>query len=137
MDHLAPAARSSLMSRVRRADTEAELLFRRALFASGARGYRLHQRLLRCRPDVVFSRARVAVFVDGCFWHCCRRCAVLPRSNRAYWVPKLARNVSRDRAICRQLRRDGWTVIRIWEHQVLADPEACARRVSRVLSLSA
>jgi DNA mismatch endonuclease (patch repair protein) len=65
----------------------------------------------------VFSRARVAVFVDGCFWHCCKRCAGLPRSNRAYWVPKLARNVSRDQAVRRGLRRDGWTVIRVCEHE--------------------
>jgi DNA mismatch endonuclease, patch repair protein len=68
------------------------------------------------RPDVVFTRAKVAVFVDGCFWHSCPLHGTSPRSNRDYWGPKLARNAERDRANTVALRRDGWRVVRIWEH---------------------
>jgi DNA mismatch endonuclease (patch repair protein) len=135
MDHLTREERSRLMSRIRRTDTEPELVFRRALFAGGARGYRLHRRLDGCRPDLLFTRARVVVFIDGCFWHGCRRCEIpMPRSNRSYWLPKLARNIARDRTVRRRLRRNGWNVIRIWEHEVSADATACARRVLQILS---
>src|SRR5688500_3866435 len=107
MDRHDAATRSYVMSRIRRENTRPEVLLRRALFAAGARGYRVHARLPG-RPDVVFGKARLAVFVDGCFWHGCKKCAIpLPRSNRAYWLPKLARNVARDRTVKRLLRREG------------------------------
>src|SRR4051812_22352436 len=92
MDRHDAATRSYVMSRIRRENTGPEVLLRQALCSAGARGYRIHARLPG-RPDVIFGRARVAVFVDGCFWHGCRKCAIaLPRSNRSYWLPKLARN---------------------------------------------
>lgn len=117
------------MSRIRKTDTKPELLLRRALFALGARGWRLRAKLPGT-PDLVFSRARLAVFVDGCFWHACPRCAIpSPRSNQAYWGPKIERNVARDARVKRELRALGWQVLRLWEHQVMRDPEACAATV--------
>ena len=81
------------------------------------------------RPDVVFPRARVAVFVDGCFWHCCPEHGTSPRANTAYWLPKLKRNVSRDRAVD-DAGRAGWCVLRAWEHE---DPAVVADRVENAL----
>lgn len=76
---------------------------------------RTDERLIR--PDVVFTRARLAVFVDGCFWHCCPKHGTQPESNTGYWGPKLARNVERDREVNDALARAGWIVIRGWEHE--------------------
>lgn len=78
------------------------------------------------RPDVVFTRAKVAVFVDGCFWHCCPIHGTEPRANRTYWRPKLKRNVDRDVAVNMALKADGWIVIRGWEHE---EPATIADRV--------
>jgi DNA mismatch endonuclease (patch repair protein) len=131
VDLYAKSTRSYVMSRIRKRNTKPEILLRRALFAAGARGYRVHAKLPG-RPDVVFSKARLAVFVDGCFWHQCRKCGIpVPQSNRAYWGPKLARNIARDRRNNRQLRALGWSVFHLWEHQVVRDPAACAARVLR------
>jgi DNA mismatch endonuclease (patch repair protein) len=82
------------------------------------------------RPDIVSTRARLAVFVDGCFWHCCPEHGNQPRANTDYWRPKLERNVARDRAVDAALACTGWTVLRAWEHE---DPEAVADRVEEAL----
>ena len=84
----------------------------------------LHQAV---RPDFVFRAARLAVFVDGCFWHACPRHSNLPVNNRAFWRKKLAVNRNRDRLVNRTLRRLGWRVVRIWEHE-LRHPESCAAK---------
>ena len=82
------------------------------------------------QPDIVFSGAHLAVFVDGCFWHRCPEHGTEPRSNTAYWKPKLDRNVARDRDTEAQLRERGWTVLRAWEHE---DPTVVADRIETVL----
>jgi DNA mismatch endonuclease, patch repair protein len=104
----------------KRRDTKPELALRSALHARGLRfrkDYRLNLGTLRPRPDIVFTRSRVAVFVDGCFWHSCpEHRGTTPKTNSDYWEPKLARNVERDREYDDALRAAGWTVIRVWEH---------------------
>ena len=105
----------------RRADTRPELALRRALHGRGFR-YRKDYRLdladgVRVRPDIVFTARKVAVFVDGCFWHCCPEHGSQPAANAWYWEPKLRRNVDRDRAADAALGQAGWTVIRFWEHE--------------------
>jgi DNA mismatch endonuclease (patch repair protein) len=85
---------------------------------------------LRCRPDVVFSKARVAVFVDGCFWHRCPQHLTDPRTNSTYWAAKLDRNVARDRRNDAALEAAGWHVIRVWEHE---SPSGAADRVEAAL----
>jgi len=82
------------------------------------------------QPDAVFSRAKVVVFVDGCFWHCCPEHGSRPRINSAYWGPKLARNVARDADTDHRLAALGWTVLRAWEHE---DPSVVADRVEAVV----
>lgn len=106
----------------RRINTTPEVRLRSALHRLGFRfrkDYPIHTETIRTRPDIVFTRARVAVFVDGCFWHRCPRHGQVPRSNRAYWQEKLKRNVERDRQATEALGRAGWTVIRIWEHEAI------------------
>jgi DNA mismatch endonuclease (patch repair protein) len=107
------------MSRNRSRDTKPELLLRRALWAAGLR-YRTRTGV-RGKPDVVFTRARVAVFVDGCFWHACPQHYCEPLSNAEYWKRKIERNRERDAAVTSALEADGWTVLRFWEHEVMTD----------------
>jgi DNA mismatch endonuclease (patch repair protein) len=116
------------MQRQRRADTQPELRLRAELHRAGLR-YRIHHPLpgTRRRADVVFSGARVAVFVDGCFWHCCPEHGTKPRNNAEWWSAKLAGNVLRDRDTDRRLVEQGWRVVRVWEHE---DPAEAARRVA-------
>ena len=107
----------------RATDTSVEVALRRALHARGLR-YRKNQRIgerLPARTDIVFTRARVAVFVDGCFWHGCPTHGELPIANREFWRVKLDRTRQRDHDVTEALRREGWHVMRIWEHDVLAD----------------
>jgi len=89
----------------------------------------------RISADFVFREERVAVFVDGCFWHACPKHSNVPASNRAFWKRKLARNQFRDRQVNRMLRKIGWRVIRIWEHDLAKRGEGCARRIMEALSL--
>jgi DNA mismatch endonuclease (patch repair protein) len=117
----------------RRKDTGPERLLRSALHARGLR-YRVDRRLdlgaRRVRPDIVFTSAKVAVFVDGCFWHRCPLHATHPVANADYWQAKFDRNLERDRADDAALSAAGWTVIRIWEHE---DSEDAARRVEAAI----
>lgn len=103
----------------KRRDTQPELLVRRLLHARGLR-YRVDHRVAsqtRSRVDVAFTKQRIAVFIDGCFWHSCPEHLHLPRANADYWIPKLARNVERDAEVSTVLRDLGWTVLRFWEHE--------------------
>lgn len=109
------------MAAVRGGNTQPELRLRRALHALGLR-YRVDLAPLpglRRRGDIVFTRRRVAVMVDGCFWHRCPAHGSQPKANSSWWSEKLDRNVERDRETDRLLRDAGWTVVRIWEHEPL------------------
>lgn len=107
------------MSANKRTDTKPELALRSALHRAGLR-FRKDLRVdvdgLRVRPDIVFTRRKVAVFVDGCYWHSCPQHAVTPKTNVDFWVAKLARNVERDREQDAALHAAGWKVVRVWEH---------------------
>ena len=125
-------ARRRIMQAIKSRDTEPELALRRNLHAMGLR-YRVDRRPLpgvRRRADIVFGPAKVAVFVDGCFWHRCPHHAADPKTNSDYWVPKLERNAERDRETDFLLTEAGWLSIRIWEHE---DPLVAASRVSRLV----
>lgn len=114
-------------------DTKPELAVRRGLHAAGFR-YRVDVRPsleLRTRADIVFTRLRIAVFIDGCFWHGCPLHASLPKKNADYWVPKLRRNVERDRETTLRLNSLGWTVLRYWEHQSVSEIVASIEKAYR------
>jgi DNA mismatch endonuclease (patch repair protein) len=123
------------MKNTPRRDTPKELALRRELHSRGLRYLVDSAPLpgLRRRADLVFRGARVAVFVDGCFWHGCPRHGTVPVANRNWWVEKLARNVERDCDTGERLRQAGWHVVRVWEHE--ATP-AAADRVERALTPS-
>ena len=134
MSPATPAASSAQvrarMSRQRSRDTGPELALRRELHRRGLR-YRVDRRPepdLRTRADLVFPRARVVVFVDGCFWHRCPEHHTEPTANAQWWRRKLDANQARDRATDATLTERGWTVIRVWEHE---DPNTAADRVQR------
>lgn len=120
--------RSENMARIRGSDTRPELALRSALHSRGLR-YRLNRRLAFGRPDLVFAGRRLAVFVDGCFWHGCPAHYVAPRSRVRFWSGKLNENVIRDRRQTSEAEATGWTVLRIWEHEIEEDAEAAADRV--------
>lgn len=117
-------ARSNNMRANRRTDTKPEVRLRQALHARGHR-YRKDLRLRlparAVRPDIVFTRRKLAVFVDGCFWHLCPEHGRQPTVNGTYWGPKLLKNVERDREADRALEAAGWGVVRLWEHLALDD----------------
>jgi len=113
-------------------DTQPELLVRRALHARGLR-FRVDLRpeaTLRTRADIVFTRRRIAVYIDGCFWHGCPLHGTNPKANADYWTPKLARNVERDREATVALEALGWVVLRFWSHEPV--DEVVARIAARV-----
>lgn len=125
-----PLTRSQIMSRVRSKDSAAERSLRSALHARGLR-FRLHRRVHGVIVDIVFPSSAVLVFVDGCFWHGCPLHATFPKTNKEYWLPKLQENRSRDKRQSGRLRKAGWKVIRVWEHECLPPSP---RIVARILS---
>lgn len=124
------AARRRNMQAVRSRDTKPEQLIRRLLHARGLR-YRVAARPvpdLRRTADIVFRPAKVAVFIDGCYWHGCPEHYVAPRTNPEFWSAKVAGNMARDRDTDQQLTAAGWTVLRFWEHESSAE---CAMRIAQ------
>lgn len=134
----APPPTNAAVTRVMRAnrqkDTGPELAIRSELHRRGLR-YRVHVQPvpgLRCNADVVFGGARIAVFVDGCWWHGCPEHRSLPKANRDWWDAKIQRTVERDRRNDAALAEAGWLAIRIWEHE---QPSTAARRIEAELKL--
>ncbi len=129
-DVFTKAKRSAVMSLIRSSGNRAtELRFIALMREYGITGWRRNARVFG-KPDFVFRRERVAVFVDGCFWHRCPRHATTPAGNRDFWKAKLARNAARDREVTRTLRKAGWTVLRIWECALI--PKRAERTLSRI-----
>ncbi|AYJ47189.1 very short patch repair endonuclease [Rhodococcus sp. P1Y] len=117
------AATSARLSKQRRRDTKPEVALRQELHRRGLRYFvdRAPLKGMRRRADLVFPRRKVAVFVDGCFWHSCPIHATKPRNNAQWWADKLDANVARDRDTDDRLAAQGWTVVRVWEHEPASD----------------
>jgi DNA mismatch endonuclease (patch repair protein) len=120
------------MASIRGRDTVPEMIVRRLLWAQGIR-YRIHDKRVPGRPDISNNSRKVAVFIDGCFWHGCRKCYKEPTSNIEFWRRKLDKNIQRRRVVKHKLRTDSWTVLEFWEHEVLSSPSSVARKVARHL----
>ena len=132
-DDLTPAQRSYAMSRVRgRNNRSTERAFVSLVWRAGIRGWRRHAPIAG-RPDVVFPQLRIAVFLDGCFWHQCPECFRWPATNAEYWRGKIGGNRRRDRRVTAALRSEGWTVLRLWEHE-LREPRLVERRLRRSIT---
>jgi DNA mismatch endonuclease, patch repair protein len=131
-DVLTPGQRTFNMSRIRGKNTGPEVKIRKMLFAHGIRGYRIHYDLPG-KPDIVFIRKKVVVFIDGCFWHKCPDCFHEPETRKDFWMKKIGSNVARDERNDRQLTKDGWHVLHIWEHEVRKEPEQVVRQIIDLL----
>ena len=128
-DNLDARTRSKVMSSIKGRNTVPELMIRKGLWALG-KSYRLHDRRLPGTPDICNFRSKVAVFIDGCFWHGCRSCYREPTSNVVFWRNKLRDNKRRRKRVKLQLQSLGFLVLEFWEHQILADPESVAAQIS-------
>jgi len=132
-DHLSPQKRSWNMSLIRSSDTKPEILVRQILHSLGFR-FRLHQKTLPGKPDIVLKKYKTVVFVHGCFWHQHKGCkrANIPKSNQSYWSRKLERNKKRDVMHKKDLRKLGWKTITIWECEI-KNAEKLRTKLSKLL----
>jgi DNA mismatch endonuclease (patch repair protein) len=131
-----PEARRSNMRAIRsHRNKTTELKFRGLIVASRISGWRMHISDLPGRPDFYFPAKRLAVFVDGCFWHSCPNCGHTPRTNSEYWTVKLTRNRERDHRVSRALRREGIKVLRFWECSLRENSKMCLRLLKKALRL--
>ena len=144
-DVFTKAKRPEVMSRIRsRGNQATELALARLLRVNGITGWRRHfeirktekgKQKFKVRPDFVFPKHRLAVFVDGCFWHGCPKHATKPKNNRAFWRRKFSANKARDALVTRTLKRTGWRVLRIWEHAFARRNQTrLMRRIQRALA---
>lgn len=133
MDNLTKEQRTLCMSRIRSKNTKPELVVRRVLSKMGIR-YRLHNSKLPGKPDIIISKAKTIIFINGCFWHQHKNCKkhVMPASNRDYWEKKLKRNIEKQKRDVRTLRRLGWKVHKLWECQT-ADEMKLTKKVLQIL----
>lgn len=115
-DKFSKKTRSQIMSKIRSNKTVAELVLKKALTG---RHFIYQPKKIYGNPDFASKEKKIAIFVDGCFWHKCPKCYTAPKSNKKYWLPKIKRNVSRDKKINKLLKKERWKIIRIWEHDVI------------------
>ena len=132
-DALTRAAKSELMRRVKTRDTAPELALRRALWSAGLRGWRLHPKGIPGKPDIAWIGRRVAVFVDGAFWH--GHPDHYWGQSGPFWDAKIERNRARDARVNAELEAAGWLVIRVWDFEVRRDACACVSRIQRALAV--
>lgn len=128
MDRYDPKTRSAVMSQIKSRNTGLEEKFRAMIRGQRLGRYRRCVDALPGRPDFVFSRARVAIFIDSCFWHGCPLHLRTPQSNQTYWQQKISSNQERDKAQTEKLKAEGWRVVRVWEHE-LANEDAVLSKI--------
>lgn len=133
-DHVTAEVRSRIMASVGSRDTGPEMRVRRALHAAGLR-FRTHAKDLPGKPDVLLPGRGIAVFIHGCFWHGCPRHYREPGSNASFWRAKIARNRQRDARVARELRRQGWSVLVVWQHDVAGGVNRILRRAAKSQTL--
>ena len=137
MDDRNPSPSSEIVTRVMRANkakgTEPEVVVRRMLREMGHPGYRLNWKKIPGRPDIAYPGRKIAIFINGCFWHRCPNCNLpLPKSHTEFWQEKFERNVERDKRKTSELEEMGWTVITIWECEIKKDKIGVKARLSEV-----
>jgi len=115
-------------------NTKPEILLRKALWEAGIRGYRLHWKKALGKPDIAFPGKKIAIFLNGCFWHRCPKCQLgLPKHNSEFWKAKFARNVERDQEKVVALQNEGWTVIVVWECEMKNDLQTQIERLQQLI----
>ncbi len=129
---------SEIMSRVRAKNTTPELILRSALTEKGLTGYRLHYKKVPGSPDICYPRKKIAIFVNGCFWHRCPHCGPsFPKTNVSFWRNKFEKNVDRDKNKIKLLKRNSWKVIVIWECQIYGNIDKYVNRIEKIFLNSA
>lgn len=123
-DVLTKKQRSYNMSQIRGKDTKPEVKFRKYIFSRGIRGYRISSNLLG-KPDIVFNKYKIVIFIDGCFWHKCPQCYKEPDTNKKFWRKKISDNVKRDKKVNIKLSENGWQIMRFWEHEINNNLNKC------------
>ena len=131
-DNLSREKRSKVMSCIRSKNTKPELIIRKILWSKGKR-YRIHNKTVVGTPDISNKDKKIAIFIDGCFWHGCDKCYKEPRTNITYWRNKICNNKKRRTFVTEQLRSNGWTVMEFWEHQVVREPWNVVNEISGCL----
>ena len=116
------------MSQIKAKNTKPEILFRKYIWSKGIKNFRVKNKLTG-KPDLVFTKKKVAVFIDGCFWHKCPKCYIKPKSNKPFWNTKIKQNIKRDAIVNDLLKKDGWRVLRIWEHVIRKDINSAYKRL--------
>ncbi len=118
-DNLSPEDRIKTMRAVKSQNTGPERRLRAMLIGMGLKGWRLNYKVVSGKPDIAFPEIKLAIFIDGCFWHGCPECnRPLPQKNREYWEQKIGRTIERDKRCQMELTAEGWTVLRIWGHEL-------------------
>jgi len=128
VDVLNKKQRSYNMSMIKGRNTKPELFLRKLLFNKGLRNYRINYKMYG-KPDIVFTKYKLVIFTDGCFWHKCPKCFKQPETHKAFWESKIDRNVERDIKVNNALKSKGWRVLRFWEHDIMKNPEKCLKKI--------
>jgi DNA mismatch endonuclease (patch repair protein) len=132
VDILTQEQRKYNMSRIKGKNTGPEVNLRKLLFAKGVRGYRIHYKLSG-KPDIVFTRKKIAIFIDGCFWHKFQIDFQEQETRKEFWMKKINSNVERDLKNTRQLQKEGWIVLRFWEHEIRKTPDNVVEKILQYL----
>jgi len=127
-DVLTKKQRSFNMSQIKGKNTKPEVILRRLLYSKGIRGYRIHYKIFG-KPDIVFIKKKIVIFIDGCFWHKCPVCFVKPETRMEFWMEKIEKNVERDKTVNKNLEKEGWVVLRFWEHEIDKSPDRVVSKI--------
>ena len=133
-DVLTKRQRSYNMSRIRSQNTRPEKQLRYLLVSKRIKGFRIHYNLPG-KPDFVFPKQRLAIFVDGCFWHKCPLCFVKPETRIKFWFKKISGNVKRDVEINKKLKKESWKILRLWEHEINKNPAKTIQKIITYLRM--
>lgn len=133
-DVLTKKQRSFNMSQIKSKDTKPELLLKKVLSLNKIRNFRTGYPLPG-KPDVVFTKSKLAIFIDGCFWHKCPECFVKPATRSKFWQEKIKGNIRRDKQVNEKIRSLGWQVLRFWEHEINSKPEKVVKNIAKKIRL--
>lgn len=131
-DIVSKKKRSEIMSKIKSKDSKIEIEFRKAIWKAGFR-YRKHPKGYFGKPDLVLKKYKIAIFIDSCFWHGCKKHCRIPSTRKTYWITKIERNKKRDKEVNQHYRDIGWLVSRIWEHDLKNDFNKIVTTLTKVL----
>ena len=121
------------MASIKGKDTEPELTIRKILWVKGHR-YRIHHKSMFGKPDISFTKNKLAIFIDSCFWHGCSNCYKAPKTNPEFWRNKIEQNKSRRKIVRQTLKKNNWTILEFWEHDIKQDPPSIVEKIEKFLT---